>query len=106
MPRRKRRFFTAEQKSTILRRHHVEKVPVSQICEEAEIQPSIFYQWQKRAFENLDLVLQPRDRTMTREKKKLEDKIEKLQERLTRKDHVIAVLSEEHVALKKELGEP
>ena len=30
----------------------------------------------------------------------------KLEARLARKDHVIAVLSEEHIALKKELGEP
>ncbi len=40
MSRKKRRSFTAEQKAAILRRHHVDTVPVSQLCEEEELQPS------------------------------------------------------------------
>ena len=47
MPKKKRRSFTAEQKAAILRRHHIDKVPVSQLCEEAGLQPSVFYYWQK-----------------------------------------------------------
>jgi len=30
----------------------VEQVPVSQVCEEAGIQTTQFYQWQKQFFEN------------------------------------------------------
>jgi len=105
MARKKRRSFTAAQKATILRRHHVGKEPVSQICEEEDLQPSVFYYWQKQAFENLESVLQSRQRPGVKERI-LEAKIEKLEARLVRKDHVIAVISEEQVALKKELGEP
>jgi transposase len=105
MARKKRRSFTAAQKPAILRRHHVDKVPVSQVCEEADIQPSVFYYWQKQVFENLAGALQSPQKKNAREKA-LQAKVEHLEERLTRKDHVIAVLSEEHVALKKELGEP
>jgi transposase-like protein len=43
MPTKKRRSFTAEQKAAILRRHHTGKVPVSQLCEEEDLQPSVFY---------------------------------------------------------------
>ena len=42
---------TPEQKAALLRRHHVEKVPVSTICDEEELQPSVFYDWQRELFE-------------------------------------------------------
>ena len=105
MSRKKHRSFTAQQKSAILRRHHVDKVPVSQFCEETKIQPSQFYLWQRRAFENLDVVLESRREKAGAKERRLEGEIERLKAKLARKDHVIAVISEDHVALKKELGE-
>jgi transposase-like protein len=105
MPRKKRRSFTAEQKAAILRRHHVDKVPVSQLCEEEDLQPSVFYSWQKQAFGNLEAALQSRGRPDAKEKALVAEN-ERLRARLTRKDHVIAVVSEEYVTLKKALGEP
>ena len=105
MAKKKRRTFTADQKAAILRRHHIDKVPVSQVCEEEDLQPSVFYYWQKQAFENLTGALQSPKKANAKEKA-LEAKVEKLEARLARKDHVIAVISEEHGALKKELGEP
>jgi len=36
----------------------------------------------------------------------LQEKVDRLEAKLARKDHVIAVISEDHVALEKELGEP
>lgn len=59
MPRKPRRQFTTDQKVAILRRHFVDKIPVSELCEEYELQPSVFYYWQKQAFENLAGALQP-----------------------------------------------
>ncbi len=38
----KRRQFTAEDKATILRRHLADKVPVSDLCDEYHLQPSLF----------------------------------------------------------------
>ena len=103
MPRKPRRSYTAEQKASILRRHFLDKVPVSQVCEEADIQPSLFYYWQKQLFENLDRALQPPN---TGRERALAEKVEHLEARLARKDHVIAEISEEFVQLKKALGEP
>ena len=37
-----RRRHTAEQKAELLRQHVAEKKPVSEVCNEAEIQPSLF----------------------------------------------------------------
>ncbi len=46
--KRSYRKFTTEQKVAILRRHMVDKVPVSELCNELGLQPSVFYQWQKQ----------------------------------------------------------
>ena len=48
-----RRHFSGPDKVAILKRHLLEKVPVSDLCNELELQPSVFYQWQRQAFENL-----------------------------------------------------
>lgn len=103
--RRTRRTYSADQKAEILRRHYSDKIPVSDLCEEYSIQPSVFYGWQKQLMENMSAVLassKPRD---SRERE-LERKVESLEQRLAKKDNVIAEISEEYVQLKKELGEP
>jgi transposase-like protein len=51
--KRSRRHFTTEQKVAILKRHMVDKVPVSDLCNELGLQSSVFYQWQRQALENL-----------------------------------------------------
>ena len=53
MVRKIRRRFTPEQKATIIRRHLVDKVAVSDLCDEYRIQPSMFYKWQSQIMENL-----------------------------------------------------
>jgi transposase len=34
-------------KSKLLREHHLDKVPVSDLCEKYKLQPSVFYGWQR-----------------------------------------------------------
>ena len=105
MPRKKRRRFSPEDKATILRRHLFDKVPVSDLCDEYKLQPSVFYQWQRQLLDNAAKALTPDRPTASREKK-LEGQVETLEARLRRKDSVIAEISEEFVKVKKELGEP
>jgi transposase-like protein len=105
----KRRKHTTEQKVAILRRHLVDKVPVSALCEEYKIQPSVLYQWQRTLFENMGAAFEStgdEDAARQREKRELAAKVEALETRLTKKDGVIAEISAEYVALKKSLGEP
>jgi transposase-like protein len=99
-----RRTFTADQKAAILRRHHVDKVPITQLCEENDLQPSLFYYWQKQLFENAATALQPP--VAAAPSKALEAKVEALEKQVAKKDAVIAWVTEEHVKLKKTLGEP
>jgi transposase-like protein len=105
VPRKPRRNFTTEQKVAILRRHFVDKVAISDLCTEYELQPSVFYYWQNQVFENLTSALTPPMTTTSREKE-LEREVETLKARVAKKDGVIASISEEYVALKKALGEP
>ena len=104
MPRKARRSHATDQKVALLRRHFVEKVPISQICEEADIQPSLFYYWQKQLFENADRALEG-PKSSSREQE-LARKVEHLEAKVARKDQVIAEISEEYVQLKKAVGEP
>lgn len=106
MPRRPRRQYTPEQKAAILRRHLVDKVPVSNLCNEYELQPSLFYSWLKLALENLQGALTPHANGADRRERELAAENAQLKAKLAKKDGVIAEISSEYVQLKKELGEP
>lgn len=103
---RKRRNFSAEEKATILRRHLVDKVAVSDLCDEYRIAPNLFYSWQQQLFENLERAMQRPDGGEAAQRQAAQErKIAALEAKLAKKDSVIAQVSEEYVALKKELGE-
>ena len=100
MPK-KRKFCTAEEKVAIIRRHLIDQIPVSKLCEEHSIQPTIFYRWQKTFFENGALAFQSKTGDGSR---KTDMKVLALEAKLQAKNEVISELMEEHVALKKSLG--
>ena len=104
MSKRTRRRHPPEQKAVLVRQHMVEKKPVSEICSAAQIQPSVFYKWERDLLAAARAVFAGR-RTPSREQE-LEAKIATLEAKLARKDAIIAEVSEEYVKLKKELGEP
>lgn len=110
MAKRKRRIHSTEQKAEILRRHMVNKVSVSDLCDEYKIQPSVLYGWQRQLVDNLAVALEAtsgkRSRRVATRESQLARENETLQAKLVKKDNVIAEISEEYVALKKELGEP
>ena len=103
---RQRRHFTPEEKVAILRRHFLEKVPISDLCDECGIPANTFYNWQKVLFENATAAFNRNGKTTHKAEGAKDQKIEALQAKLQRKDLVMAELLEEHVLLKKELGEP
>jgi transposase-like protein len=47
MSKRTRRRHTPDQKAALVRQHVVDKKPVSEICSAAQIQPSVFYKWER-----------------------------------------------------------
>lgn len=107
MPKRTRRQHSSAHKAELLKRHHLEKVPISELCNETKLQPSVFYGWQRQLFENAAQVFEgPKGGGAASREEELLAKIAQLEAKLAKKDAVIAEISGEYVALKKELGEP
>lgn len=104
----KRKHLTPEQKVSIVRRHLLEQVPVSDLCDEYGIHATQYYTWQKQLFEQGSVAFERK--TNKANQKRQQDakakKIEQLEEKIQKKNEVVAELLEEHVQLKKELGEP
>jgi hypothetical protein len=50
--KKQRKHYAPEEKVAILRRHLREKEPISKLCDEMGLQPTVFYRWQKEFFEN------------------------------------------------------
>lgn len=100
-----RRHFTPQEKVVIVKRHLLEGVPVSNLCDEFDINPTLFYQWQRQLFENAHLAFDNGRKSKAVEDAK-EQKIERLEAKLLRKNEVMAELMEAHAELKKSLGEP
>lgn len=101
--KRKRRTYSPDDKVAHLRRHLIEKVPVSDICEELGIHPTLFYNWQRQFFENGAAAFERKGRKQDRERQAA-DKIAHLEDKLVKKNEVVAELMEEHIALKKKLN--
>ena len=100
--KRNRRQFTGEQKAAIVKRHLVDQVPVSDLCDEYKILPTQFYQWQRQLFENGAAAFErKKSNAGTAEQRK----IEALQAKLLNKNEVISELMEENVKAKKANGE-
>lgn len=110
---RKRRHFSDDQKATIVRRHLGDKVPVSDLADEYEIQPSLIYLWIKQVLDQAERAFRqpqgqrgrpardPKDQKIAA----LEARVAQQQAKLVQKNEVIAELLEENVRAKKSAGE-
>src|SRR4051794_30045834 len=102
--KRTRRHFTPQEKVAIVKRHLLEGVAISNVCDEFQINPTLFYLWQRQLFENAHLAFDN-----GRKCKAVDDanaqKIQQLEAKLVRKNEVMAELMEEHTLLKKNIGE-
>ena len=99
-----RRHFTPQEKVAALKRHLLEKVAVSDLCDQLGIAPTLFYRWQKEFFENGHVAFDNGRKAKAVEDAK-DQKIEQLEAKLVRKNEVMAELMEAHTQLKKSLGE-
>ena len=100
--RKERKNYTAEEKVAILKRHLVDKEPISSLCDELALQPTVFYRWQKEFFENGAAAFQTKARPNHQAE---QERIDYLEKKIQTKDEVLAELMAEHVALKKSIWE-
>ncbi len=97
-----RRSYSGPDKVKILRSHLVDKVPVSDLCDKYGLNPTIFYRWQKVFFENGASAFEKSNKSTN---SSMEAKVKRLEAKLAHKDGVIAKIMEDHIKLKKSLGE-
>jgi len=97
-----RNHYSPDEKVAILRRHLLDQEPISKLCDELGLQPTVFYRWQKEFFENGAAAFQTKVRSNHQPE---QERIEYLEGKIQIRDEVLAELMAEHVALKKSLGE-
>jgi len=100
--KKQRKHYTPEEKVAILRRHLLEKQPISKLCDELGLQPTVFYRWHKELFENGAAAFEQKKPTNHSAE---QERIAYLEKKIQTKDEVLAELMAEHVALKKDIGE-
>jgi transposase-like protein len=100
--RKIRHNYTPVEKVAILGRHLIDHVPVSELCDEHQLSPTLFYHWQKQFFDSGPIAF---ERKGVSPDGHLQRTIAALRDKLQRKNGVVAELMEEHITLKKELGE-
>jgi transposase-like protein len=104
--RQKRRTFTSAQKADAVRRHLAGKVPVSDLADALDVQPTQIHLWVKQVLDQAERAF---DRGTVRRERRAEDakdqRIQQLQAKLSQKNEVIAELLEENVRAKKSNGE-
>ncbi len=97
-----RKNYTPKEKVAILRRHLLDHLPVSQLCDEYHLQPTLFYRWQKQFFEQGEAAFATASASKANDSA-LGQKVAALEAKLQRKNEVVAELMEEHVQLKKSI---
>lgn len=100
-----RRKFSAQEKVQILRLHLLEGKPISEICEQHQLNPNVFYRWQKELFDHGTAAFERAENgAVDRAGQQLQKENTQLKARLAGKDEVIAEIMAEQVRLRKTLG--
>ncbi len=102
---RKKKRWRPEEIAAVMRRVLVEKIEVSAVCEEAGCCPSQVYRWQKELFDQGGLVFERSNGSADKRVKAAKVTTAKLEAKLRRKDEVLSELMEEHLRLRKSLGD-
>ena len=99
-----KRRYSGNEKVSILRKHLLDKISVSDICKQYQIHPTQFYRWQKEFFENGATIFnhKNKDKQVELELRKENDT---LKSKIQLKNEVVSELMEEYLKLKKKIGE-
>jgi len=99
--KKKRKHYRPDEKVHLIRRHLIDGVQVSDLCEEHELRPTVYYRWQKEFFEGGVAAF---EKDSAREINQLKRLIEQKEDQLRRKNEVLAEVMEEYIVCKKKSG--
>jgi transposase len=76
----------------------LDKEPISKLCDELSLQPTVFYRWQKELFENGAAAFQPKAGLSHSAG---QERIAYLEKKIQTKDEVLAELMAEHWQMRR-----
>ena len=94
---KERKQYAAHEKVAVLRRHLLEHIPVSELCAELSLRPTVFYRWQKQFFENGVAAF---ERQPLAERGRERQRVVALEQKLQRRNEILAELMDENLTLK------
>lgn len=101
-----RRQYSDALKADAVRRHLCDKVPVSDLAAELDVQPSLIHLWVKQVLDQAEKAFQrPKGKKKTSSEDVTAQRIAQLEAKLANKNEVISELMEENVKAKKANGE-
>jgi transposase len=99
----KRKRYSSEEKTKILREHLDGGVAISDLSEKYGVHPNAIYKWKKDLFENASDVIAPNKKTVRREAE-LQRRIEELERTLQIRESLIADIVADSIEMKKKLN--
>ena len=97
----KKKRYTSEEKTMILREHLENQVSISDVAEKYGLHPNAIYKWKKQMFESTPLNLSKIHKKADKSKAEAERRIAELEALLSQRESLIAELVEDNIRLKK-----
>lgn len=100
----KRKRYSSEEKTKILRDYIDNNLSISATCEKYQIHPNIIYRWKKQMFESAPDALSNAKKKSDKQLSYAEARIAELETLLAKREALIAEIVEDNIALKKKLN--
>lgn len=98
---KKKKRYTQEEKTIILREHIEEQLSVSDTAEKYGVHPNAIYKWKKELYETASSNLAKTNKQVEKKQSQLLKEIEELKVTLAKRESLIAELVEDNINLKK-----
>ena len=93
-----RKSYTPDEKVAVIRKHLLDGVAISELCDAQGLHPTLYYRWQKEFFEGGAAAFA---KESDRQVSQLRQRLAAAEERLVRQNEVLAEVMEEYVRCKK-----
>jgi transposase-like protein len=102
--RKAQKNYSPQEKVQYLRRVLLEKSPLSTMCEEGGMAPTVYYRWQSKLFAEGWKLFDKNQGEAAQRGSVENQKIEALERKVRQREEALAELMAEHISLKKASG--
>jgi transposase len=101
---KKKKIYTSEEKTMILREHLENKVSIGDLSEKFGLHPNAIYKWKKKMYESAPDTLARPKKVTDRQLTEAQRRIKELETILSVREELIAELAADNINLKKKLN--